>query len=85
MIKTIYWKKKLITSLLFATLRCWLQAQMNMNPYFTAINYPLEKHSLMLMAMSDFQSARIGLAYMLGPSKAGAMKITRYTSLAPAL
>ena len=37
-----------------------LRAQMNMDPYFTTINYPLEKHSLMLMALPDFQVARYG-------------------------
>ena len=39
---------------------------MNMNPYFTAINYPIEKHSLMLMAMSDFQVARYGNNFFTG-------------------
>ena len=39
---------------------------MNMNPYFTAINYPLEKQSLMLMALPDFQSARYGNNYFTG-------------------
>ena len=66
MIKTKHWKEILIAGLLGATLPGWSQAQMNMNPYFTAINYPVEKHSLMLMAMSDFQSARYGNNFFTG-------------------
>ena len=66
MIKIKHWKKILIAGLLLASPPGWLQAQMNMNPYFTAINYPLEKHSLMLMAMSDFQSARYGNNFVTG-------------------
>jgi hypothetical protein len=66
MINTKHWKKILIGGLLWATLPAWTQAQMNMNPYFTAINYPLEKHSLMLMAMPDFQSARYGNNFVTG-------------------
>ena len=58
MIRVKLWKVIVITGQLLMTLQCWSQTQMKMNPYFTAINYPLEKHSLMLMAMSDFQSAR---------------------------
>ena len=53
-------------ALLWMTLHGMLHAQMNMNPYFTAINYPLEKHSLMLMAMQDFQSARYGNNFFTG-------------------
>jgi hypothetical protein len=45
---------------------CLSWAQMNMNPYFTAINYPVEKHSMMLMGMSDFQSARYGNNFITG-------------------
>ena len=37
-----------------------LRAQMTMGPYFTAINYPLRKHSVMLMTLADLQSARFG-------------------------
>jgi len=58
MISMKIWKVIVITVQFLITLQCWSQTQMNMNPYFTSINYPLEKHSLMLMAMSDFQSAR---------------------------
>src|SRR5450759_4098283 len=66
MIKTKHWKEILIAGLLWATLLDWSQAQMNMNPYFTVINYPVEKHSLMLMAMSDFQSSRVGNNFFTG-------------------
>jgi hypothetical protein len=66
MFKIKHWKKILIAGLLLTSSPGWLQAQMNMNPYFTAINYPLEKHSLMLMAMSDFQSARFGNNFVTG-------------------
>ena len=60
MVRTKLWKKIMLTGLVFLILPGWLDAQMKMNPYFTAINYPLEKHSLMLMAMPDFQLARYG-------------------------
>ncbi len=43
-----------------------LRAQMNMDPYFTTINYPLEKHSLMLMVLPDFQIARYGSNFATG-------------------
>ena len=66
MTKTKHWEKILIAGLLWATLPGLLRAQMNMNPYFTAINYPLEKQSLMLMALPDFQSARYGNDYFTG-------------------
>ena len=66
MIKTKHWKKIVIAGLLLASAPCWSQSQMNMNPYFTVINYPVEKHSLMLMAMSDFQSARYGNNFFTG-------------------
>ena len=66
MTKTRHWKKILIAGLLWATLPGSLRAQMNMDPYFTAINYPLEKQSLMLMALPDFQSARYGNDYFTG-------------------
>ncbi len=66
MVKTKFWEKILIAGLLCLTLPCWSQAQMNMNPYFTAINYPLEKHSLMLMALPDFQVARYGNNFVTG-------------------
>ncbi len=43
-----------------------LRAQMKMGPYFTAINYPLEKHSVMLMALPDLQAARFGPNFATG-------------------
>ena len=60
MIKTKFWEIILIAGLLWVILPTLSHAQMNMDPYFTAINYPVEEHSLMLMAMPDFQSARYG-------------------------
>jgi hypothetical protein len=39
---------------------------MNMNPYFTAINYPIPEQSLMVMALPDFQSARYGSNFFAG-------------------
>jgi hypothetical protein len=56
----------LFIGLLWMTLSGSLRAQMNMDPYFTAINYPLEKHSLMLMVLPDFQSARYGNNFFTG-------------------
>ncbi len=31
---------------------------MDMNPYFTAVNYPVSRDTMMVMALADFQSAR---------------------------
>lgn len=31
-----------------------------MNPYFTGINYPIPKDTMMVMLLRDFQSARTG-------------------------
>lgn len=39
---------------------------MSMSPYFTAINSPLEKHSVMLMALPDLQAARFGPDFATG-------------------
>ena len=66
MTTTTHWKGLLLAGLLWATLPGLLRAQMNMNPYFTAINYPLESHSLMLMALQDYQSARYGNDFVTG-------------------
>ncbi|WP_291125194.1 hypothetical protein [Flavobacterium sp. UBA6031] len=66
MINTKHWKNILIAGLLWAILPAWTQAQMNMNPYFTAISYPVDKQSLMLMAMPDFQTARYGNNFVTG-------------------
>ena len=60
MIKTRLWEIILIAELLWVILPTLSHAQMNMDPYFTTINHPVEEHSLMLMAMPDFQSARYG-------------------------
>ena len=69
----IFWKsqmirhwKKFLSGLMYMTLTGSLQAQMNMNPYFTAFNAPLEKHSVMLMALPDFQVSRFGNNYFTG-------------------
>jgi len=59
-------KRILITGLLWATIPGSLWAQMNMGPYFTTINYPVEQHSLMLMALPDFQIARYGRNFATG-------------------
>jgi len=32
--------------------------EMEMNPYFSALNYPLPKGTMMVMLLSDFQAAR---------------------------
>jgi hypothetical protein len=59
-------KRILLVGLLWAAMPGSLMAQMNMGPYFTAINYPLEQHSLMLMALPDFQAARFGPNFATG-------------------
>ena len=61
-----HWKGFLLTALLWVALPGSLRAQMNMDPYFTAINTPLEKHSVMLMALPDFQVARFGSNFFTG-------------------
>lgn len=66
MAKSNSWKEILLTGLLLATQTGTLQAEMNMNPYFTAINYSAEKDSLMLMGLQDFQSARYGRNFSTG-------------------
>ena len=60
------WKGIMLAGLLLATLPGSLLAQMNMSPYFTTIDRPLEKHSLMLMALPDFQRARFGSNFATG-------------------
>ena len=64
--KRKHWKTILIAGLLLMAQPYWSQAQVNMDPYFTTINYPLKKHSLMLMAMPDFQLARYGNNFFTG-------------------
>jgi hypothetical protein len=61
-----HWKGLLLAGLLWATLPGSLRAQMNMGPYFTAFNYPLENHSVMLMMLPDFQVARFGSNFFTG-------------------
>jgi hypothetical protein len=39
---------------------------MGMDPYFTAINYPVPRDTMMVMLLSDFQSARIGNNFFTG-------------------
>ncbi len=41
-------------------------SNMNMDPYFTAINYPVPRDTLMVMLLSDFQSARTGPNFFTG-------------------
>jgi hypothetical protein len=57
-------KGLLLVGLLWATMPGSLHAQMD--PYFTAINYPVEKHSLMVMALPDLQVARYGNDFATG-------------------
>jgi len=37
-----------------------------MDPYFTAINYPLPRDTMMLMLLPDFQVARLGSNFFTG-------------------
>jgi hypothetical protein len=60
------WKGILLAGFLCASIPSALSAQMTMGPYFTAINYPLKKHSVMLMALPDFQAARFGANFATG-------------------
>ena len=66
MAMTKHWKEILLVGLLWTTLPGSLRAQMNMDPYFTAINYPLEKQSVMLMVLPDLQLARYGNNFATG-------------------
>jgi hypothetical protein len=61
-----HWKGIVLAGLLWTTMSGSLPAQMNMDPFFTTINYPVEKHSLMLMALPDFQVARYGRNFATG-------------------
>jgi hypothetical protein len=60
------WKIVMLTGLLWATLPVSSSAQMSMDAYFTAINQPIEKNSLMVMLLQDFQSARYGSDFYTG-------------------
>lgn len=57
-------KPLLLASLLWVAMPVTLHAQMN--PYFTAINYPAGKDRLMLMVLPDFQRARQGRNFFTG-------------------
>ena len=57
-------KGLLLVGLLWATMPGSLQAQMD--PYFAAINFPVEKQSFMAMALSDLQVARYGNNFATG-------------------
>ena len=70
----------LLAGLLGAAMPGSLRAQMNMDPYFTTINYPLEKHSLMLMALPDLQVARDGSNFATGMLMAQYGITTRWTA-----
>ena len=39
---------------------------MGMNPYFSAISYPVRRDTMMVMALTDFQSARTGPNFFTG-------------------
>lgn len=60
------WKGVILVGLLVAILPGSLAAQMSMSPYFSTIDRPLEKHSVMLMALPDFQRARFGSNFATG-------------------
>jgi hypothetical protein len=59
-----HWKTILLGLLLWAPVPGSLRAQMD--PYFTAIDYPVEKDSLMLMVLPDFQTAHQGNNFFTG-------------------
>lgn len=59
-----FWKPVLLAIVLWAATPASLHAQMN--PYFTAINYPAGKDRLMLMVLPDFQRARQGNNFFTG-------------------
>jgi hypothetical protein len=80
MAKTKHWKGILFAGLLWATLSGVLPAQMNMDPYFTAISAPLEKQSLMLMVLPDFQLARYGSNFVTGMLMAEYGLTSRWTA-----
>ena len=73
------WKGVLLAGLLW-TVAGSLRAQMNMGSYFTTINYPIEKHSLMLMALPDFQVARFGNNFATGMFMAQYGVTSRWTA-----
>jgi hypothetical protein len=56
----------MLVGLFLAALPGLLSAQMNMSPYFSTIDRPIEKHSVMLMALPDLQRARFGSDFATG-------------------
>lgn len=76
----MHWKQILLVGLVCATAPGLLRAQMDMGPYFTAINYPLEKNSVMLMALPDFQVARYGNNFATGMLMAELGITSRWTA-----
>ncbi len=80
MIKTKRRRTILFAGLLWTALPALVRAQMSMDPYFTAINAPLEKHSLMLMVLPDFQSARYGNNFFTGMLMAQYGLTSRWTA-----
>ncbi len=59
---------KLITVTLLCLVVGGGVANAQMDPYFTAINYPVPQDTLMVMALSDFQSARSTNDFFTGMS-----------------
>ena len=47
---------------------CGAVVEAQMDPNFTAINYPVPRDSLMVMALSDYQSARSTNDFFTGMS-----------------
>lgn len=73
-------KGPLLAAALCALLPGLPRAQMNMNPYFSTINSPLDEHSLMLMALPDLQAARHGRDFASGMLMAQYGLTSRWTA-----
>ena len=63
---TKHWEAILLAGMLGTTLPGSLRAQTSMDPYVTAFNAPVQKHSLMFMVLPDFQAARLGNNFFTG-------------------
>lgn len=63
---TKHWKEILLVGMVVATQPGSLRAQTSMDPYITAINAPVEEHSLMFMVLPDLQAARFGNNFLTG-------------------
>ena len=65
-----FWKLPLQMAFMLALLPAGLAAQSvpeaQMDPYFTAIDYPIPKDTMMVMVLPDFQSARTGPNFFAG-------------------